>query len=64
VTALNRISPSPKSPDQHHQPGGQRGGGHAVERDGDEHCALLAAEVLIDSPPQRREKLVPFSALV
>jgi hypothetical protein len=34
-----------------------------VERDGGEHCALLAAEVLIDGPAQRREELVPFCAL-
>jgi len=46
------------------QRGGQRGGGHAVERDGGEHCALLAAEALIDGPAQRAEKRVPFCALV
>ena len=41
----------------------QRGGGHAVERDGNEHCALFAAEILIDGPVQRTKKLVPFCAL-
>ena len=44
--------------------GGQRGGGNAVERDGGEHCALLAAEVLIDGAAQRAEKRVLFRALV